>query len=461
MSKQAKYEINEDNFYKLPRFLFNDEDFKKEKLNLKILYAVLFDDFDQMKRYHKNNPETKHFLDENNQIYITYKNQDLAELLDCSCDTITRLKTKLAEKGLLEEYRTGGNKPNRLYPKVPQNVSTRGFFKLPKIFFTEKFYRTNLNDVCKVGYSMMFARKEWSKENDFKDKEGNVCLKFAYKSFQELLNCGTDTITKMLNILMATGLLLKTEDSNSASPNYYIRKPQKKQKAEKEVTKKGNEIPENKGKPQNKNMETATQVWVETATQVWNYTTASQTTFSNTCTNDKSDMYVKSAVENQLNTHNKHIPQADFELYQQQKAEKDRYFSKYPEEISLALKPYDFEDAQTYMSIICHTKNEINQTQNTAYTLEDMDMEIARTIDSVKRKMKKNHEAPNAMCGYFKVAMIDCIEEFDIKQTLELLEKDGYSQQDLALSEQRMRERKEARMKANKYRVKKENSNIA
>src|SRR5699024_97387 len=295
------------------------------------------------------------------------------------------------------------------------------------------------------------------KENDFKDKEGNVCLKFAYKSFQELLNCGTDTITKMLNILMATGLLLKTEDSNSASPNYYIRKPQKKQKAEKVVTKKGNEIPENKGKQQNKNMETATHVRVETATQVWNYTTASQTTFSNTLTNNKYDMYAK----NQINTHNKQIPQADFELYQQQKIEKDRYFSKYPKEISLALKPYDFEDAQTYMSIICHTKNEINQTQNTAYTLEDMDMEIARTIDSVKRKMKKNHEAPNAMCGYFKVAMIDCIEEFDIKQTLELLEKDGYSQQDLALSEQRMRERKEARMKANKYRVKKENSNIA
>src|SRR5699024_12453656 len=111
----------------------------------------------------------------------------------------------------------------------------------------------------------------------------------------------------MLNILMATGLLLKTEHSNSASPNYYIRKPQKKQKAEKEVTEKGNEIPENKGKPQNKNMETATQVWVETATQGWNYTTASKTTFSNTCTNDKRDMYVKSAVDNHVNTHTKNI----------------------------------------------------------------------------------------------------------------------------------------------------------
>src|SRR5699024_12570939 len=99
-------------------------------------YAVLFDDFDQMKRYHKNNPETKHFLDENNQIYITYKNQDLAELLDCSCDTITRLKTKLAEKGLLEEYHTGGNKPNRLYPKVTQNVLNIVIYNLHTILFT-------------------------------------------------------------------------------------------------------------------------------------------------------------------------------------------------------------------------------------------------------------------------------------------------------------------------------------
>lgn len=461
MSKQEKYEINVNNFYKLPRFLFNDEEFKKEKLNFKILYAVLFDDFDQMKRYHKNHPETRHFLDKNNQTYITYKNQDLAELLDCSCDTISRLKGKLAEKGLLEEHRTGGNKPNRLYPKVPQNVSTRGFFKLPKIFFTEKFYRRNLNDVCKVGYSMMFARKEWSKENDFKDEEGNICLKFAYKSFQTLLNCGTDTIKKMLNILMASGLLLKIEDSNSASPNYYIRRPQKKEEAKKEIARESNENLENKGTPQNKNMDTAIQVQVEPATQVQNYTTSSQTTYNNTCTNDKSDMYVESTVEKQLNILNKHVHQSDFELYQQRKAEKERYFNKYPKEISLALKPYDFEDAQTYMSIICHTKNEINQEQSTAYTLEDMDMEIARTIDSVKRKMKKNHETPNTMYGYFKVAMIDCIEEFNIKQTLELLEKDGFSQQDLSLSEESMRDRKESRMKANKYQVKKEKTNIA
>ena len=59
--------------------------------------------------------------------------------------------------------------------------------------------------------------------------------------------------------------------------------------------------------------------------------------------------------------------------------------------------------------------------------------------------MKKNNEKPEDMCSYFKVAMMNCVEEFDIKETLEKL---ACHFDVKILESETNRTRKEARMKA-------------
>ena len=442
-------------FYKLPRFFYKDERYTPINSKGKLLYAVIFDDFHLAKLYQHKHPNTKYFFDKNNQTYIAPSREKLAQLLNCHKDTITRLKKELIDAGLLRQEYAGNGKPHRLYPLVPKDISNdaKGFFKLPKLLFTDSFYR-NMSCEAKILYSVLDSRYLLSVKNDYKDNTGNVCCKFAYSTLANLLKFSSKTIKKLKDELLALGLILQVKDDMSQSLNYYIKTPfVRKEKAEKEENSKTPENLDTQGEQQTESTGSANGKRSGSANGKQSYTTPSYTSNNNTYTNDKSDKYIES--ESQIkhpNIPNNYQTYIDLEHYKQEQAEKERYLSQYPQSIALALKPYDIKHAQTYMSIICHTKNEHNKSQNTAYTLEDMDMEIARTIDNVKRTMKKNNEKPEDMCSYFKVAMMNCVEEFDIKETLEKLAC-HFDGQELLESETNMRARKEARMKAKKQEI--------
>ncbi|MGP5096190.1 replication initiator protein A [Staphylococcus equorum] len=465
MSKENKYTENSveiQKFYKLPRFLYKDMRYDKMNHSVKLLYAIIFDDYTLAKRYQADNPNTTHFLDKDKNTYVAPKREDLADLLNCSVDTITRLKNQLVKHGLLKQERSGGNRPNRLYPLVPENIEARGFFKLPKMLFKEPFYKCMAN-ITKVAYGFVNTRFAMSSENDFKDDEGKVCCRYSYNSLASDLKCSRNTVTEIKNELLALGLIFQVKDKHSQSLNFYLRQPHIKQEAtaEKEDNKKESKTVDISEKRKNDTMDTANEYPLDTANEYPNYTTGNKTTLSNTCTNDKSDKNIESMSTKKpkepINLNNTNT-EMDSDFY---KAEKERYFSKYPRNIGMALKPYNLEDAQTYMRIICKAKNVINQEQHMNYTLEDMELDIARRIDAVKRVMKKNNEQPKDMLGYFKVAMLDCVEEYNIQCTLDMLRESGFNETELTESEKNLHEKKEERMRIKKQQLRKNKVQVA
>jgi len=57
-------------------------------------------------------------------IYFIFTNESLQNILDKSKNTITKIKKELQEVGLLEQIRTGFNKPNKLYlHDIETNIS--------------------------------------------------------------------------------------------------------------------------------------------------------------------------------------------------------------------------------------------------------------------------------------------------------------------------------------------------
>ena len=465
MSKENKFtenSVENQKFYKLPRFLYKEMDYVPLNHSVKILYAILCDDYTLMRNYQANNPNTKYFLDKDNNTYIAPKREYLADLLNCSVDTITRMKNQLVKHGLLKQERAGGNKPNRLYPLVPKNVKARGFFMLPKTLFTEPFYKSMAN-ISKVAFGFLDSRFALSSMNDYKDRNGNVCCKYSYNSLANDLKCSRNTIKEIKNELLALGLIFQVKDEYSQSLNFYVRQPHMKQETKDkkdEVEQKGKVVGMSE-KRKDETMDGANGNQLDGANGNPNYTTASQTTLSNTCTNDKSDKNIESMSTKKpkepINLNNTNT-EMDSDFY---KAEKERYFSKYPRNIGMALKPYNLEDAQTYMRIICKAKNVINQEQHMNYTLEDMELDIARRIDAVKRVMKKNNEQPKDMLGYFKVAMLDCVEEYNIQCTLDMLRESGFNETELTESEKNLHEKKEERMRIKKQQLRKNKVQVA
>ena len=101
-------ETLEHKYYQIPQELFVNEKYKN-KLNSdsKILYAFLLD---RLSLSQKN-----HWIDEDNNVYLIFKREEVQEKLNLSDKTVTKSFKILMEVNLVQEKRQGLGKPNLIY----------------------------------------------------------------------------------------------------------------------------------------------------------------------------------------------------------------------------------------------------------------------------------------------------------------------------------------------------------
>ena len=100
------------NFFRIPKKLIRDRQFRKLSSDAKILYGLLLD---RMALSRKNG-----WLDEEGRIYIIYTIQDIADEMFCSPRKAIQLLNELDTRsgiGLVERIRRGMGKPNIIYVK--------------------------------------------------------------------------------------------------------------------------------------------------------------------------------------------------------------------------------------------------------------------------------------------------------------------------------------------------------
>lgn len=118
-------------FYKMPKFLFKDE-FKKLSSDAKILYTLLND-------RHTLSIDNG-WINENNQVYLIYTREAMADMLGCSLPTVRKAIKQLIEFKLIEEERQGLNKPNLIflcYAMVESTRTEKSFHSGQKETFTQ------------------------------------------------------------------------------------------------------------------------------------------------------------------------------------------------------------------------------------------------------------------------------------------------------------------------------------
>jgi hypothetical protein len=120
------------NFYMLHKALFVNEKLKKLSDSAKVTYAI---PNDRVSLSIKNN-----WVDDNGDIYFIFTNESLQNILDKSKNTITKIKKKeLQAVGLLEQIRTGFNKPNKLYlHDIETNISVKKSIQSSSITYNDK-----------------------------------------------------------------------------------------------------------------------------------------------------------------------------------------------------------------------------------------------------------------------------------------------------------------------------------
>ena len=97
-------------FYRIPKALFTEPNFRELSTDAKVLYGILLD---RMSLSLKNQ-----WLDAQNKVYIIFTVEEIMDALICANQKATRLMVELEKQaGLIERKRQGLGRPNLIYVK--------------------------------------------------------------------------------------------------------------------------------------------------------------------------------------------------------------------------------------------------------------------------------------------------------------------------------------------------------
>ena len=97
-------------FYRIPKALFTEPNFRELSTDAKVLYGILLD---RMSLSLKNQ-----WLDAQNKVYIIFTVEEIMDALNCANQKATRLMVELEKQaGLIERKREGLGRPNLIYVK--------------------------------------------------------------------------------------------------------------------------------------------------------------------------------------------------------------------------------------------------------------------------------------------------------------------------------------------------------
>ncbi|MBJ7689312.1 hypothetical protein HAU32_10095 [Weissella confusa] len=123
VGKMGRISVNSfstsDDFLKMPRALWREEAYKSLRLEAKVAYGLLYDRMGLSFRNYidetKTFEERTRFVDDDGNLFVYWGNDSLEEFLGVKTTTLIKIKKELADCGLIEEVRSGLNKPNRIY----------------------------------------------------------------------------------------------------------------------------------------------------------------------------------------------------------------------------------------------------------------------------------------------------------------------------------------------------------
>lgn len=133
-------EENSHRFYQLPKELFVNEKYKHLNSDAKLLYALLLD---RKELSRKNN-----WVDEDNQVYLLYSRDNIAEMLGISRPTASKAFKQLVQADLIIEERQGLTKPNKIFVCRIEYSSNTG--RKDSLHQEEKIVSPNDTDVSET-----------------------------------------------------------------------------------------------------------------------------------------------------------------------------------------------------------------------------------------------------------------------------------------------------------------------
>ncbi|MGX0439330.1 replication initiator protein/RepA-like protein [Staphylococcus hominis] len=270
-------------------------------------------------------------------------------------------------------------------------VKTERFYQLPKYLFEDVYFK-KMSAEAKIMYALLKDRFELSIQNEWVDKNNNIYFIFSNKHLCEYLGYGEQKIIKLKKELVSFNLLIQERVGLNKPNRLYLLKPNYNIKSSRTKELPNSQFQNNEfGSSGTMNLSGP-----ELPNSQSNDTDYNNTDYIETNYNDTYDMNDKKLTYPSNHTNHSNHYNSKFN----DEALKFQLLEELPQSIQRYLNNFSVNEIKIIKPILLKAKTSFNNSIDTYYLLEDMEIEILHVLKRFKAMLIQKNETVEAMQGY-------------------------------------------------------------
>jgi len=270
-------------------------------------------------------------------------------------------------------------------------VKTERFYQLPKYLFEDAYFK-KMSAEAKIMYALLKDRFELSLQNEWVDKNNNIYFIFSNKHLCEYLGYAEQKIIKLKKELIKFNLLTQERVGLNKPNSLYLLKPNYNIKASHTKELPNSQFQNNEfGSSRTVNLSGQ-----ELPNSQSNDTENNDTDYIKTESNDTNDLNDNKLTFPSNHTNHSNHNNSNFN----NEALKFQLLEELPQSIQNYLSNFEVAEIKLIKSVLLKAKTSFNNSIDTYYLLEDMEIEILHVLKRFKAVLIQKNETVEAMQGY-------------------------------------------------------------
>ncbi|HHA6727714.1 TPA: replication initiator protein A [Staphylococcus aureus] len=270
-------------------------------------------------------------------------------------------------------------------------VKTERFYQLPKYLFEDAYFK-KMSAEAKIMYALLKDRFELSIQNEWVDKNNNIYFIFSNKHLCEYLGYAEQKIIKLKKELISFNLLTQERVGLNKPNRLYLLKPNYDIKASHSKELPNSQFQNNEfGSSRTVNLSGQ-----ELPNSQSNDTENNDTDYIKTESNDTNDLNDNKLTFPSNHTNHSNHNNSNFN----NEALKFQLLEELPQSIQRYLSNFSVNEIKIIKPVLLKAKTSFNNSIDTYYLLEDMEIEILHVLKCFKAMLIQKNETVEAMQGY-------------------------------------------------------------
>ena len=291
-----------------------------------------------------------------------------------------------------------------------KEIQKEKFYRLPKVFFTNPKY-TKLSNDAKITWSILRDRLDLSIKNNWIDENGDIFFIYTNEKLKKILNISSpNKLSKIKKELTRADLFSQVRVGLNKPNKLYLKKPEVTKADVYCISQQENDVEQQHStdvsnsyiqKYDNDTSGNIKMIHHDVSKKYTNDTDYINTDYINTDYietehNDMDDMNDKKLKYSNDQTNHSNHSNSKFN----DEALKFQLLEELPQSIQSYVSNFSVDEIKIIKPILLKAKTSFNNSIDTYYLLEDMEIEILHVLKRFKSMLIQKNETVEAMQGY-------------------------------------------------------------